>query len=108
MSANYEPPPGEESPLPDEEGEDVVGTVAKVSEPILTAASAGLSIFAVVRAAIGDIPVVGPVAAVAVTALLPIVSAAIERRREERSERANRARAHADAAWDAIVAAREG
>ena len=56
----------------------------------------------------GEIPLAGPLVAVAVTGLLPIVSAAVERRRETRSQRAMRARAYADSAWDAIMASREG
>lgn len=100
-------PPGEtQAARPEEKHGDVIRAVARVSEPVLSAASVGFSIDAILRAVAGEIPVVGPVVGVAVTALLPILSAAIERRRKERTEHVARARSYADAAWDAIVAAR--
>jgi hypothetical protein len=102
---NEHPPDDEHEQLPDD---DVVRRVARVSEPVLSATSAGFSIAAVAVAVAGEIPLAGPLVAVAVTGLLPIVSAAVERRREARSQRAMRARAYADSAWDTIMASREG
>lgn len=107
MGTNQEQTPG------DETRDDVVETVARISERILPVASVGLSAAAaagpLASASAGGIGVTASfVAAAGVTGLLPIAFAFAERRVEARSERATRARAYADAAWDAIVAAREG
>jgi hypothetical protein len=101
-------PTKKEQPLRGEKHDDVVRTVANVSEPVLSAASASAAIATVAAALAGGIPIAGPLVTVAVTGLLPIAIAALERRREARSERAARARTFADAAWDAVIAAREG
>jgi predicted phosphoribosyltransferase len=87
---------------------DVTRTVANVSEQVLTGASALAGVTAVVRAVAGEVPVAGPVVATAVASLLPVVIAAVERRRETQLTRVKRARIWADEAWDAIVATREG
>jgi uncharacterized membrane protein len=107
------PPGREDERTPgDDEGADktpadVTRGVANVSEQILIGASAVAGITAIVGASTGEIPVAGPLAATAVTSLLPIAIAAIQRRREARSAR-QRAQAWADKVWDAIIATREG
>ena len=87
---------------------EVARNVADVSERALPVASTGVAIATVLRMAVGEVPVFGPIAIVAATSLLPIAIAAVERRREARSARAERARAWADDAWGAVVANRQG
>jgi hypothetical protein len=82
-------------------------TVANVSERVLQVISGVAGITAVARGA-AEVSVVGPVIAAGVSGLLPIAIAAVERRKEERSTRVERAQAWADEAWDAVVAARRG
>jgi hypothetical protein len=111
MSAPTQDEPPADQPPPDDEKRDagdVVQKVARVSEPVLSATSAGLSIGTVAAAVAGDIPLVGPLLAVGITALLPVAVAAVQRRREAHSDRAVRAHSYADEAWNAIVASREG
>jgi hypothetical protein len=88
--------------------QDTGQKVARVAEGSLSAVSGALSIGAVAAAVEGAIPIVGPLVAVGVTGLLPVVVAAFERRREANSKRARRARSYADEAWNAVTTAHGG
>lgn len=107
MSAQDEPPLGDAA-SPSKAEQNTGQKVARVAESSLSAVSATISIGAVAAAAVDAIPVAGPLIAVGVTGLLPVVVAAFERRREAHSQRAKRARSYADEAWDAVMAAHGG
>lgn len=89
----------QEEPLDGVKHDDVVQKVARASEPLLSLASLAAAAAAIAAAATDSIPIAGPLVAAGVTGLLPVVSATIERRREERSGLAARARTYADEAW---------
>ena len=91
-----------------EKREKVIRTVANVSEPVFSATSAGIGALTIARAAIGTVPILAPMAGIAVTGLLPVVIAAAERLSKARSKRSADARNLADAAWDMITETRRG
>ena len=98
--------PTEKEQQADEREHSLRWIVAKAA-PALVVLSGVISANAVAASVVGG-AVAASVAGVAATSLAPVVLAAFERRQEAQSTRAARARALADAAWDKVIAAREG
>lgn len=90
-------------PQESEKHEKVIRTVANVSEPVFSAASAGIGVLTIAKAALGAVSIVEPMASIAVTGLLPVAIAAAERLHKARSKRSAGARELADAAWEMVI-----